>query len=639
MRRYDPLIAAALLLAANGPAPAGVIAADLAAALRDGETPVPVIVELAERVDPGTHAGKARRAELIGALHSTAARTQPAVAAAIRAHGGGGLRQLWAINAIAASLPPAAVAALARHPAVARIRLDAEVAAPPVTPAAAAAPEWNIAALRVPELWTLGLDGSGVVVAGMDTGVDANHPDLAPRWRGGTNGWYDPNGQHATPYDRQGHGTQTMAIMVGGTAGGSAIGVAPGARWIAVKIFDDSGRSRLSRIHQGFQWLLDPDGNPATDDAPDVVNNSWGLAGSDQCSLEFQADLRVLKAAGIAVLFSAGNDGPAGYTSSSPANNPEGYAVGAVDAAGTVAPFSSRGPSACDGTPYPELVAPGVAVRSADLSFGGIANYVDVSGTSYAAPHLAGVMALLIQARPGATVADLEAALLQSARDLGPAGPDHAYGYGLADAAAALDALAGLPPPQNRPPHAGNDAYSVLAGTTLAVATPGLLGNDADPDGDPLSALLDSPPGGGSLTLRGDGSFSYVAAPGTLADSFTYRASDGSLSSAAATVSISVIQPNQAPVAADDSATTRKNTALRINVLANDRDPDGSLVPGSLAIVGKTARGGTATAQADGTVAFSPKRNFTGTDSFVYRVQDNLGAVSNPATVTVTVTR
>jgi bacillopeptidase F len=102
----------------------------------------------------------------------------------------------------------------------------------------------------------------------MDTGVDYLHPDLADKWRGGANSWYDPNGEHATPYDANGHGTGVMGILVGGTAGGTAIGVAPGAQWIAVKLFDDTGEASESDIHLGLQWFLDPDGNPDTDDVP-----------------------------------------------------------------------------------------------------------------------------------------------------------------------------------------------------------------------------------------------------------------------------------------------------------------------------------------------------------------------------------
>ena len=214
-----------------------------------------------------------------------------------------------------------------------------------------AAAQWNLNSIRGPELWNLGYTGAGVVVANMDTGVDANHPDLAGKWRGGSNSWYDPNGEHDTPYDADGHGTRVMGIIVGGDNGGSAIGVAPDSTWIAVKIFNDKGQASYSAVHEGFQWLLDPDGDPDTDDSPDVVNNSWGLDESlNECVTEFEADVQALRTSGIAVVFSAGNSGPYPSSSLSPANYPESFAVGAVDETMTIAPFSSRGPSACDVT-------------------------------------------------------------------------------------------------------------------------------------------------------------------------------------------------------------------------------------------------------------------------------------------------
>ena len=166
----------------------------------------------------------------------------------------------------------------------------------------------------------------------MDSGVDPDHPDLKARYRGGSNSWYDPHGQHSAPFDADGHGTQVMGVMVGGASGGSAIGVAPEARWIAVKIFDDSGKAPLSAIHQGFQWLLDPDGDPDTDDAPDVVNNSWGFVENlNECVEEFQSDVEALRAADIGVVFAAGNGGPLPATSISPANLPGSFSVGFID--------------------------------------------------------------------------------------------------------------------------------------------------------------------------------------------------------------------------------------------------------------------------------------------------------------------
>jgi hypothetical protein len=269
----------------------------------------------------------------------------------------------------------------------------------------------------------------------MDTGVDYDHPDLQGRWRGGSNGWYDPHNEHPLiPYDATGHGTQTMGIMVGGDAGGTAVGVAPGAQWIAVKIFNDAGESTYSVIHQGFQWLLDPDGDPDTDDAPDVVNHSWGLIDPNHgCIDEFQPDVQVLRSAEIAMAFSAGNDGPDPSTSASPANYAGNASVGAVDNANALSDTSSRGPSACYGDFFPSLVAPGVNVLTTDLFLGIPDAYVQVSGTSFAAPHVAGALALLRSAYPSMPASRLERSLLYSAADPGAPGPDNDQGYGMVD--------------------------------------------------------------------------------------------------------------------------------------------------------------------------------------------------------------
>ncbi|MCW8830995.1 MAG: S8 family serine peptidase [Gammaproteobacteria bacterium] len=443
-----PLLIMACL--ASSTAQAAVIEVDLQQAMQAGGE-VQFIVQFADQLDLSSFPGKGRGkgvqlASMIWALRNQADASQADAVELLKGRGARRLIKLWSINALAATAGPDVVQALAALPGVRNIKLDGTLSAPSAQPAAAAAPEWNLNTIRATELWNAGYDGSGTVVANMDTGVDADHPDLALSWRDGANSWFDPNGEHSTPYDTTGHGTQTMSLMVGGDAGGSSIGVSPGAQWIAVKIFNDAGVASLSGIHQGFQWLLDPDGNPATNDVPDVVNNSWGfpeLVG--QCYTEFDSDISVLKAAGIAVVFSGGNQGTLG--SVSPGDNPESFAVGSVDASLNIASTSSRGPSACDGSFFPEVVAPGVSVRTADLTFGGVFpnSYASVSGTSFAAPHVAGTMALLRQASPATTVTELEQALADSALDLGLAGPDDEYGYGLIDAVAANDVLASAP--------------------------------------------------------------------------------------------------------------------------------------------------------------------------------------------------
>ncbi len=707
---------------------------------------VAVIAQLRERPNLASFAGQPRRLRLrslVTILRIIAARGLPALDTHLQSIGGRERKQLWAINALAVKLPASRVAALAQRPGVASVRLDGLMSAPDVGTGSPAPAEWNLGAVRATEMWALGFTGNGVVVANMDTGVDLQHPDLLSRYRGGTNSWFDPHGEFAAPYDLHGHGTQTMGLMVGGSVGGTAVGMAPDARWIAFRQYNSAGNATMSQIHQGFQWLLDPDNDANTDDAPHVVNASWGFAGTgNQCITEFEADIGLLKTAGIAVVFAAGNDGPAPGTSVSPANNANGFAVGSVDASQTVAYSSSRGPSSCNGPVFPTVAAPGVNVLTTDLSFGGFPFYAIVSGSSYATPHSAGAMALLVGAVPGASVSELEAALRDSAIDRGDPGPDDSYGFGLVDVRAAYDLLAGgtpNDPPQitstpttvaavgaqysyavsatdaqgdaltyaltqapagmtigpanglvlwtpnaaqagshavtvrvtdspglsdsqaftiavaavNVPPTAANDAYQTVQQATLSVAAPGVLANDSDADGNPLTALLVSGPASGTLSLNADGSFTYVPVASFVGtSSFQYLAQDPSAaSSAAATVSITVLA-NRPPVAANDNFGVPRRLvnsypAQLLPVLANDSDPDTPLDPANnvsaatLTIVTGPNNGGTASAirtgASAGNLSYKPRKGFVGTETITYRVKDTRGKNSNTATVTITV--
>src|SRR5690348_7154603 len=329
---------------------------------------VKVIVVLKSQADLASVRGLARKnrpgaaARILRARADLTQRSLLALLGLRRAQGlVSDIEPLWIVNAIAVTATQAVISELAARQDVREVRPDLVVPAPQAAAAATAAPaETNVALVNAPALWDLGYRGQGIVVANMDTGVDVTHPDLASRWRGGTNSWYDPNGEHpTTPTDVSGHGTWTMGVMVGGDAGGTSVGVAPDATWVAVKIFNDRGTATSTGIHQGFQWLLDPDGNPATADAPDVVNDSWTMSASG-CLLDFQPDLASLRAAGILPVFAAGNFGPVPGSSVSPANNPEAFAVGATDDADVLYPYSSLGPSPCGQPVYPQLVAPGV---------------------------------------------------------------------------------------------------------------------------------------------------------------------------------------------------------------------------------------------------------------------------------------
>ncbi len=631
-----------LLLSMTGAAVrAGEISPDLQNMLAGAadDDPMRVIIRLKGIIELGAYKDpdKAlRRSKLIKALKVKTDASQKSLKKFLKDNGlmDKDVEVLWLINGVAVTVPAAMVEPLAARSDVEKVDFDAAVAAPAGISSPSATPEWNIEMIRAPEFWALGHDGDGVVVASLDTGVDYFHPDIGPQWRGGSNSWYDPNGEHAVPYDHSGHGTRVMGLIVGGDAGGTVIGAAPGAQWIAAKIFDDRGRSRLSRIHMAFQWVLDPDGDPDLDDAPDIVNNSWYLQNTvDRCNTEFSQDIAVLRTAGIAVVFSAGNTGPYAASSVSPSNNDGGVAVGAVDAFQYVAGFSGRGPSACSGDIYPALAAPGVGVLTADRTLGGVFpdSYISVSGTSFAAPHVSGAMALLLSALPGRTLSELELALQQTAFDLGPSGPDNEAGHGLVDPMAAFLVLTGPP----AAPVAADDAYNAMADIPLSIAAPGVLANDVDANGDPLSARLASPPVSGSVSLSGDGSFLYIPNSGfTGSDNFTYIADDGVLDSNPAAVTITVVPApvNSPPVANDDAAVTIEDVAVAIDVLANDTDADGD----SLAV--STVSQGTngSVTNNGGNLTYTPDTGFSGSDSFTYTAGDGTDD-SNAATVTVTV--
>ena len=270
------------------------------------------IVTLTQQADLAQIGGPdraARQRGVIRALQATAEAAQRPINAFLQSRRIQGLvgqqTPFWVFNGLAVTATPQVIFELAARPDVAHITPDA-ISIVATSPLMANPPEQNLSIIKAPDLWNLGLYGQGVVVANMDSGVDVSHPDLSARWRGGSNSWFDPYGQHSTPTDLNGHGTWTMGVMVGGDAGGTSIGVAPQAQWIAVKIFNDRGKSTATAIHLGFQWLLDPDGNPNTADAPQVVNNSWAF-GAPGCNLEFRLDLQALRAAGILPVFAAGN--------------------------------------------------------------------------------------------------------------------------------------------------------------------------------------------------------------------------------------------------------------------------------------------------------------------------------------------
>lgn len=485
------------------PADPGVLSPELAAmALADPAVLQDVLIQFDGVPDSAAWQVPDRadlRARLIRVLQQLAAASQSGALGWLQAQGAQNIQPLWINNRLACRVPGTLLAGLSRLPGILRIDPDpvCVLAAEPAAPAVAAS-RWNLDMIKAPELWAQGIAGQGVVVATMDTGADPYHSDIRGAWRGGGNSWYDPHAQHSLPFDSNGHGTQVLGLILGGSNSGAPVGVAPGAQWIAVKIFNDQGRATASAIHMGFQWLLDPDGNPDTDDAPDVVNNSWVLQEAQvSCQGEFETDFAMLRSAGIAVVFAAGNNGPFAGTGASPADHSLVFPVGAADQQSVIAPYSSRGPSACYTGPFPALVAPGTGLVTADLSFEGLFPTLTtvVTGTSFAAAMQSGALALLLSAFPGTPPDRLELSCRISGRDLGSPGPDYDYGYGLLNVLSAWHFLRLPPVPLNEPGDLNLD--NMRNALDLCLLLNYLAGNQL-PQQDPLWA------GAGAADFNGD---------------------------------------------------------------------------------------------------------------------------------------
>ncbi|MCP4582134.1 MAG: S8 family serine peptidase [candidate division Zixibacteria bacterium] len=365
----------------------------------------------------------------------------------------------WITNAIQAKLSKIAILRLADRGDVATIHLwnEPELIKPVENdsePPAINSVERGLEVIGAPEMWELGYTGAGRLVANIDTGVDGNHPALHGRWRGNNGAppeecWLDTaNPSNDFPYDTDGHGTHTMGTITGlGETSGDTIGVAHGALWIASRAIVSGGNSTAA-----FQWLVDPDGDPTTiDDVPDAIGNSWGYH-DFSCPTYNWNSIDNCEAAGIVVVFAAGNryqgdpyDESMWAPASRNTSDYNSFSVGAVNGNSDsfpIADFSARGPSQCDHvTIKPEVVAPGVNVRSSVP--GGGYQSTGWSGTSMATPHVAGAVALLRQFNPNASVDTIKWALIQSCGDLGHPDEDNTYGHGIINVREALDFMPG----------------------------------------------------------------------------------------------------------------------------------------------------------------------------------------------------
>jgi serine protease AprX len=427
-----------------------------------------------------------RRRRVRDALWNKAQQTQQPILQWLRQHNVQH-RPFYIVNAIWVKTDAGTAATLAARPDVLRVEGNPQVRNPvdpilsPSAPASTdqtAATEQGVFYSHAPDVWSLGYTGQGVVIAGADTGYRWTHSALKDQYRG-WNGltanhdynWHDsihpdsspgatPIGgvcgtDSAMPCDDNNHGTHTMGTAVGDDGGTNEIGMAPGAKWIGCRNMDQT-KGTPARYMECMEFFLAPypvGGTPAQGDpdlAPDISTNSWSCPTKEGCSPDtLQAAVEAQRAAGILMVAAAGNDGSNCHTISDPPGIYDAvYTIGALNNGTDVAAsFSSRGSVTSDNSDRrkPDLAAPGTNVRSSTATSD--TSYGTLSGTSMAAPHVAGAIALLWSAEPSLRndVDATEVILNESAEpiastDCGSSGvPNNTYGYGRLDVKAAVD--------------------------------------------------------------------------------------------------------------------------------------------------------------------------------------------------------
>jgi len=330
---------------------------------------------------------------------------------------GGEVRYIYRyVVAIAAKVPQAVLSTLRELPSIAYVEPDGVAWA-------LAEEKWGVRKIRAPEVWDAGYKGSGVDVAVLDTGIFYSHPDLASSYAGG----YDFVNNDNDPLDDNGHGTHVAGIIASRKNGLGMVGVAPEASLYGVKVLNHRGRGLFSDIVAGVEWAIDgPDGHKGTLDDSEVISMSFG---SPTGSTALHNILQVAYGLGIVLVAAAGNYGPFPNSITFPAKYPEVIAVGATDSMDRVALWSSRGQEL-------DVAAPGVGISSTWINN----EYKTLGGTSMAAPHVSGAVALMLSKSAALTPTEVRDLLLTTAKDICSAGFDAKSGYGRIDAFAAVSA-------------------------------------------------------------------------------------------------------------------------------------------------------------------------------------------------------
>ncbi|HET9346164.1 MAG TPA: Ig-like domain-containing protein, partial [Candidatus Limnocylindrales bacterium] len=558
--------------------------------------------------------------------------------------------KLRLVNGIAALVPKGQLKQLANDPSVKSIEPDVTLTAfdhGPDTGDLEYENAWGVEHIGTPAVHAEGVRGDGIKVAVIDTGVDYIHDDpddtpfvVDPEFLNNYAGGYDFVNNDSDPMDDNGHGTHVAGILAAEKNGYLVSGVAPDVELYALKILNANGEGEESNLILALQWAIDND--------IDVVNMSLGTH-TNVAAME--TAVANAHAAGLLLVAASGNINPLvwqeiffGCPVAYPAAYPNVLSTTFTNPNNALTGWSCTGPEVDFGSPGDGILSP---VPIGPCLLCAPQGYSAQSGTSMASPHLAGTVALMLDAgiadagTPG--LADDVRAQLCSTADVGfgvnstpiptndPRYPNY-FGCGILDADGAVLPL--IPQGPNTPPVAVDETASTPEDAPVSVD---VLANDSDADGDALHVESVSDPANGTATIDPSGtSVTYTPDADFVGlDSFTYVVADGNGGTDEGFVQVAVTEGNDPPVAVDDNATTAEDTPVSIPVLANDIDSDGPAL--FVASVGTAAHGTVAIDPSSTSVTYSPGADYNGPDSFTYVVDDGLGG-TDTGTVSVTVT-
>ena len=485
--------------------------------------------------------------------------------------------------------------------------------------------------MDVVEAWEKTTGSRDVVVAVLDTGVDYQHSDLSENmWSGNANHGYDfagddngtndDNPMPDAPFDENGHYHGTHVAGIIGAVGNNELGVSGVAQKVsimAIKVFRPNGYGYSNDILEGLDFVAQK-----VDEGVNVVaiNASYGGSGGTQGDAINEA-IKKLADKGVVFCAAAGNEGkdidaepiyPASYDA------PNIITVGASDQNDALATFSNYGKNSVD------VTAPGTNILSTYPED----KYAYLQGTSMATPNVAGAIALLASYYPDSTMEERRAMIIDNV-DIKDAFNGKVATSGRVNINNALKEKEVTPEP-NTAPLAEDDNSSTAYETSVTID---VLANDSDKDGDTLTIDSFTSPENGKVEKQ-DSKLIYTPNDNFSGeDTFSYVVTDGE-DKTEAKVTITVKEEekrNSIPVAKDDNATTSYETAISIDVLANDSDLDEE----ELSIKSFTTPTNGKVEELDGQLLYTPNDEFSGEDDFDYTVTDGTDSATAKVVVTV----